>query len=200
MFQNKIIVNLALLLAFTGAAVGSVTLWKITTQSESFLSTTSPKGTYTVRLTDRKDRPKIPLLNHKVLFSVTRDGKVVLANRYLHSGDWFDPSFDLLCPDYTWETDEVLHFYKKEFSTEAPPEKIIVLNKTREMIQYLRVTSVDTFLLFRRAARICDNSDCFPPRGDFAWINVEGEFQGGRPIKGSGVIMRSSLSSHTAQL
>jgi hypothetical protein len=86
MFQNKVIVNLALLFAFTGAAVGSLTLWKITTQSESFLSTTSPKGTYTVRLTGRKDRPKVPFLNHQVLFSVSREEKVVVANRYLHSG------------------------------------------------------------------------------------------------------------------
>jgi hypothetical protein len=62
MFQNNVIVKLALLFAFTGAAVGSLTLWKITTQSESFLSTTSPKGIYTVRLTGRKDWPKVPFL------------------------------------------------------------------------------------------------------------------------------------------
>ena len=81
MFQNKVIVNLALLFAFTGAAVGSLTLWKLTTQSESFLSTTSPKGTYTVRLTGRKDRPKVPLLTHQVLFSVSREEKILVANK-----------------------------------------------------------------------------------------------------------------------
>jgi len=113
MFQNKVIVNLALLFAFTGAAVGSLTLWKITTQSESFLSTTSPKGTYTVRLTGRKDRPKVPFLNHQVLFSVSREEKVVVANSYLHSGDWFDPSFDILYPDHAWETMRFSTFTKR---------------------------------------------------------------------------------------
>jgi hypothetical protein len=62
MFESKVIVNLALLFAFGGAAFGSVTLWKITTQPGSFLSTTSPKGIYTVKLTGRKDRPKVPFL------------------------------------------------------------------------------------------------------------------------------------------
>jgi hypothetical protein len=90
MFESKVIVNLALLFAFGGAAFGSVTLWKITTQPGSFLSTTSPKGIYTVKLTGRKDRPKVPFLNHQVLFSVSRNEKVVVANKYLHSGDWFD--------------------------------------------------------------------------------------------------------------
>jgi hypothetical protein len=98
MFGNKVIVDLALLFAFGGAAVGSITLWKITTQSESFLRTNSPKGTYTVWLTGRKD--------------------------------WFDPSFDGLYPDHAWESDNILHFYKKEFFSDGQPDKIVVLNKT----------------------------------------------------------------------
>jgi hypothetical protein len=77
MFESKVIVNLALLFAFGGAAFGSVTLWKITTQPGSFLSTTSPKGIYTVKLTGRKDRPKVPFLNHQVLFSVSRNEKLL---------------------------------------------------------------------------------------------------------------------------
>jgi hypothetical protein len=105
----------------------------------------------------------------------------------LHSGDWFDPSFELLYPDHKWESDDILHFYKKEFFADGPPEKIVVLNKTREVIQYLRVTSVDTFLLFGVQPESTTTVAVSPPRGDFTWINVEGEFQGGRPIKGNGV-------------
>jgi hypothetical protein len=108
-------VNLALLFAFGGAAFGSVTLWKITTQPGSFLSTTSPKGIYTVKLTGRKDRPKVPFLNHQVLFSVSRNEKVVVANKYLHSGDWFDPSFDILYPDHAWKTMRFSTFTKRSF-------------------------------------------------------------------------------------
>ena len=190
MFEHKVIVNLALLFAFTGAAVGSLTLWKIKTQSESFLSTTSPKGTYTVRLTGRKDRPKVPFLNHQVLFSVSREEKVVVANRYLHSGDWFDPSFDLRYPDHAWENDDILHFYKKEFFAAGQPEQIVVLNKTSEMIQYLRVTSVDTFLLFDVQPESTTRLAVSRPRTDSAWINVEGEFSDDTRIEETGVGFR----------
>jgi len=187
MFQNKVIVNLALLFAFTGAAVGSLTLWKITTQSESFLSTTSPKGTYTVRLTGRKDRPKVPFLNHQVLFSVSREEKVVVANSYLHSGDWFDPSFDILYPDHAWENNEILHFYKKEYFADGQPEQVVVLNKTTETIQYLHVTSVDTFLLFDIQPESTTRLVVSRPRADSRWIKIAGQFSDGTPIQGKGV-------------
>jgi hypothetical protein len=187
MFESKVIMNLALLFAFAGAAVGSITLWKITTQSESFLSTTSPKGTYTVRLTGRKDRPKLPFLNHQVLFSVSREEKVVVANRYLHSGDWFDPSFEILYPDHAWENDEILHFYKKEFFADGQPEQVVVLNKTTGTIQHLCVTSVDTFLLFDIQPESTTRLVVSRPRGDSRWIKIEGQFSDGTPIQGRGV-------------
>jgi len=187
MFEKKVIVNLALLFAFTGAVVGSLTLWKIKTQSESFLSTTSPKGTYTVRLTGRKDRPKVPFLNHQVLFSVSREEKVVVANSYLHSGDWFDPSFDILYPDHAWENNEILHFHKKEYFADGQPEQVVVLNKTTETIQYLRVTSVDTFLLFDVQPESTTRLAVSGSRAGSTWINVEGQFSDGTPIQGRGV-------------
>jgi hypothetical protein len=187
MFENKVIVNLVLLFTFIGAAVGSVTLFKITTQSEAFLITTSPKGTYTVRLTGQKDRPKVLFVTHQVLFSVSEGEKVLLANEYLHSGDWLDPSFDLSYPEHTWVSDDILQFYKKKFFDEGQHKSIVVINKTKEMIQYLRVTSVDTFLLFGVRPESTTTLTVSPPRRDSEWIEVEGEFLGGRRIKGDGV-------------
>lgn len=187
MFGNRAIVNLALLITFIGAAVGSVALFKIAAQSEAFLSTTSPKGTYTVQLTGLKDRPKVPFVSHKVLFSVSKGDKVLLSNEYLHSGDWLDPSFDLSYPEHRWVSDDILHFYRKELFNDDQHESIVILNKTGETIQYIRVTSVDTLLLFDLRPVSTTTLAVSTPRGDSRWINVEGEFLGGRRIKGNGI-------------
>ena len=187
MFKNKAIVTLALLFTFVGAAIGSLTLFKITTQSEAFLSTSSPRGTYTVRLTGRKDRPRVPFVNHQVFFSVSRGEKVFLANKYLHSGDWLDPSFDLWYPEHKWVSEDILQFYKNEFLSEGQHESIVVVNKTKETIQYLRVASVDIFLLFNVQPGSTTTLTVSAPRGDSSWIDVDGEFPEGRSIKHNGV-------------
>ena len=186
MFENRVIVNLILLFTFIGIAVGSVTLLKMSGQSEPFLSTTSPKETYVVRLTGRKDRPRVPFRVHQVLFSVSSDEKVLLADKHLHSGDWLDPSFELWFPEHTWVSDDVLQFYKKEFFDAGQHESIVVVNKTKEIIQYLRVTSVDTFLLFSLQPEFSRTLVVSPPRTDSRWIKAEGEFLGGQRIEGSG--------------
>ena len=69
-------------------------------------------------------------------------------NKHLHSGDWLDPSFDLLYPQHTWVRVDLLHFHRKEFFDEGRRESIIIQNRTNRVIQYLQVTSVDSFLLF----------------------------------------------------
>jgi len=187
MFENKAIVNLALLFTFVGVAVGSVTLFKIATEPKAFLSTSSPRRTYTVSLTGRKDRPKVPFVNHQVLFSVSRDQKVFLANKYLHSGDWFDPSFDLLYPEHMWVSDDILQFYKKEFFSEGQHESIVVANETKKTIQYLKVASVDIFLLFNIQPGSTTTLTVSAPRGDSRWIDVDGEFPEGQSTKQNGV-------------
>jgi len=109
-----------------------------------------------------------------------------VANKYLHSGDWFDPSFDILYPDHAWENDEILHFYKRSFFADCQPEQVVILNKTTEMIQYRRVTSV-TFLLFDIQPESTTRLAVSKPRGDSRWIKIEGQFSDGTPIQGTGV-------------
>ena len=187
MSVNRLVINLGLLFTFVGALVGSVTLFRKLSESEAFLTTTSPKGTYTVRLTGQKDRPKLPFVSHQVLFSVSRGDEAVFKDKYLHSGDWFDPSFDIAYTEHAWLSDQILRFYKKDFFNEGQLESILVLNKTREIIRYLRVTSLDTFLVLDVQPESTTTMAVSPPRGDSVWIKVEGEFAGGRQIKGNGV-------------
>lgn len=186
MYSSKTVLKLAQLLVFIGAAVGSITFFRVTSQSDVFLSTTSPQGTYTVRLTGQKGRPKIPFAVHQVFFSVDLDSKVFLLDQYFHSGDWLDPSFNHLYPEHRWLGEDILQFYKEEFFNDGQPESIVVLNRTNRVIQYLRVTPLDTFLLFNVAPHSSVTLRVSPSRTDSRWISVQGQFQGGQPIKGNG--------------
>ena len=183
MSGKRMIWRIALLVTFVAAAVGSVTLVKTIIPAEPFLTTTSPKGTYTVRLTGRKDRPRIPFVDHKVRFSVTKGEKLFLADKFLHSGDWLDPSFELWYPENSWLSENILQFYKKEFRSDGAQESIIVLNKTAETIPFLRIVSVDTFLLFDVQPGTQSTLMVSASRTDSRWVSVEGELSGHRAIK-----------------
>src|SRR5215213_1569203 len=113
MVERRIIVKLALLFTFIAAAVGAVQVANITSERVAFLTTSSPNGTYVVRLFGQKDRPKVPMVSHEVVFSVTREGKALSADNFFHSGDWLDPSFDLIYPQHSWVKENVLHFYRE---------------------------------------------------------------------------------------
>jgi hypothetical protein len=187
MLGRKVIVNLGLLLTFLVVAVGAVQVVKITNQGDIFLTTSSPKGSYVVSLTGRKDRPKLPMVNHEVRFSLAKTGKASLTNKYLHSGDWFDPSFDLLYPQHNWVQENVLQFYKEEFFNEGERQSIVVQNKTKRGIGYLRVTSIDSFLLFDIQPGATITLVVSAPRADNTWITVEGEFFELQQIRQTGV-------------
>jgi hypothetical protein len=183
MSGKRMIWGIASLVAFVVAVVGSVTLVRTTKSAEPFLTTTSPKGTYTVRLTGRKDRPRIPFVEHGVRFSVTKGEKPFLADKFLHSGDWLDPSFELWYPENSWLTENILQFYKREFRSDGAQESIVVLNKTAETILFLRIASVDTFLLFDVQPGTASTLAVSAPRTDSRWASVEAELSGHRAIK-----------------
>ena len=150
MLKRKVIGNLVLLVTFLGVAVGAVHIVQTIRHREVVLTTSSPANTYTVTLAGQRDRPKVPLLYHQVRFSVSKSkgAKESLTNKYLHSGDWFDPSFDHLYRQHNWVQENVLQLYNEEFFNDGERENIVVQNKTDKVIEYLRVRSTDTFLLF----------------------------------------------------
>jgi len=183
MSGKRMIGRIALLVTFVVAAVGSISLVRTIIPAEPFVTTTSPKGTYTVRLTGRKDRPRIPFVEHEVRFSVSKGERLFLADKFLHSGDWLDPSFELWFPENSWLSENILQFYKREFRSDGAHESIVVLNKTAETILYLRIVSVDTFLLFDVQPGAASTLAVSAPRTDSRWVSVEGEFSGHRAIK-----------------
>jgi len=188
MYKSKVIFKLALpICALIGAVFISLTLYKVTARSRYFLTTSSPKGTYTVHLTGQENRPRFPIIYHQVRFSASKNSKVFLSDKYFHSGDWFDPSFGILYPQHAWVADNVLHFYRQEFFNTNMAEGILVFNKSDKVIDYLKVTSVDSFLLFNIQPGAITELAVSPSRGDSRWINVVGEFSEGQCVKEHGV-------------
>jgi hypothetical protein len=183
MSERQVIKNLVLLFAFVATAVGAVLVVRRIEQGKVFLSTSSPNGTYVVSLAGRRDRPLLPFITHEVVFSVTKDGRESLTRKYLHSGDGFDPWFNLEFPQHAWVKENVLQFYRV---SEGERESIVVENETQKLIKYLRVTSLDSFLLFDIQPGATFTLPVAEPRADLRWIEVEGEFDDGQRIKATG--------------
>lgn len=150
-----------------------------------FLTTSSPNGTYRVSLTGQKGRPVLGLMS-EVRFEVFKNGELFVAKKYLHSGDSFDLSFEAGYPNHGWLRENVLHFYREEYFSKDRPDTVIVTNKTSKMIRYLRVQSLDKFLIFDLGPSSSMQLAASAPRGDIKWVGAEGEFSDGQKIELTG--------------
>jgi hypothetical protein len=153
--------------------------------SSEFLITSSPNGTYRVSLSGQKGRPPLGLTS-EVRFEVFKNGELFVPKKYLHSGDSFDLSFEAGYPNHGWLRENVLHFYRDEYLKKDRLDKVIVSNSTSEKIRYLRVQSIDKFLLFDVEPRSSMELAASPPRGDIKWVGAEGEFSNGQKIELTG--------------
>ena len=169
-----------------GGLILSFTLYRASGGSSEFFTTSSPNGTYRVSLTGRKARPALGFTN-EVCFEVLKNGEPFIPKTYLHSADSFDLSFEAGYPNHDWLSENMLHFYREEYFNKGRPDKLIVANKTAETIRYLRVQSIDKFLLFDLQASSSVELAASPPRGDIKWVGAEGEFSNGRKIELKGV-------------
>lgn len=171
------------LCALLGALFASLVLYKAIAPPQVFLTTSSPGKTYTVHLAGKKETPRIPALSHEVHFSALKGSEKFLADKYLHSGDWFDPSFEISYPQHTWVSENVLRLYRDEHFSKRTPDTLTVVNGTNGIIKYLRVTSDCMVLLFDLQPRSTTELSIPAPRGNLKWVSVEGEYSEGRSIK-----------------
>jgi hypothetical protein len=171
--------------ALLTAVIISLALYFLGLRSSAFLSTTSPGGIYTVNLTGQKGRPLF--LTNEVRFSVSKHGEPVVWDRHLHSADALDLSFEAGYPNYRWLGETVLQFYREDYFNAAPPDTLVIVNKAGRVIKWLRVQSVDKFLLLdlQPASEISLPNSA--PRGSSKEIYVEGEFYGQESLKNQGV-------------
>jgi hypothetical protein len=164
----------------------SVILYVARTGSSEFLTTSSPIGTYRVSLTGQKGRPVLGLMS-EVRFEVFKNGELFVPKKYLHSGDSFDLSFEAGYPHHRWLRENVLHFYRQEYFNKDRLDTVIVTNKTREKIRYLRVQALDKFLIFDFEPLASMELAASPSRGDIKWVGAEGEFSNGQKIDLAGL-------------
>ena len=121
-------------------------------QSRVWLSTSSPNKTYTVQLTGRKFRPKVPGVEHEARFNLLKGSEPVVKNAYVDSYDWFDSDFAEMYPDHKWVTDSVLRFGRLAKS-EQSIDSLIVSNRTDKPVRYLKITVGDMLFIFDLPAR-----------------------------------------------
>jgi hypothetical protein len=126
-----------------------------------------------------------------VRFNVLKNGTSFLSNRYLHSGDSQDLSFEMGYPNLRWINESTIQFYREEYFNDGKPDTLTVVNNSRQSIKYAKVESVDKFLLFEMepgSSRKMLNSR---PRGDSKWLSVEGELSDGGNFAGTNVTLPS---------
>lgn len=175
---------LATAMIFGVLGVGLWLLWlRIAAINSVFLTTTSPAQTYTVRISGRQNRPRLPVVTHMAWFSVTRGSEAFLVNEYLHSGDWLDPSFDIAYPQQNWPSENVLHLFREESFSGGEPNRIIVKNSSGESLKYLLVVSIDAHLLLDVRPKSQIELKVPPQRGDVFFVSVEGQFNDGHAHK-----------------
>lgn len=151
-----------------------------TAKPKAFFSTSSPGGTYEVSLTGQKERPIFFMVETR--FEVSKGGEPFLTNKHLHSFDSLDLSFEAGYPNHRWLSESTIQFYREEYFNDGKPDTFVLVNKTGRAIKYALVESEDKFLLFDLPAESTTKLLNSPPRGDFKWLNIAGEFGDGRSI------------------
>lgn len=145
-----------------------------------FSSVTSPNHTYTVELKGSKTRPL--LIPHEVRVDVLKTGQPFASDIWLHSAqDSFDLSFEAGYPDLRWLNDNLVEFYRQEYF-EKGSDSLTTRNTSLKPIKYIRVQSVNKFLLFDFEPGTSVSMKIPAPRGDWQSIAVEGMFTDGQFI------------------
>ena len=176
--------RILVLIVLIGVVLVALIAHEVFAQTPIISSIASPDKTYLLHLKGHETRPFLPIIEHSVYFDVFRNKELDLRNRSLHSGDWFDPSFKDLYPQYNWVSNSVIRF-GREAIDEDKYDSLIVSNDSNQPINYLRIQSADLFLLFDLAPKSNVRLSAYPQTW-LSWITVEGEFRSGELIQRNG--------------
>jgi hypothetical protein len=112
-----------------------------------WLSTTSPNQRYTVELTGDKGRGGI-LIPSVVRSNILIGGERVVSDRYVHSGDAMDISFELAYPKHAWVNESTLQFWSDRHRREDNLDVLLITNNTQKVIRYLQIKTWDLIFVF----------------------------------------------------
>ena len=164
-----------------GVCVASFFSARLVLNSQSVFNTyVSPNKTYTVLLKGEQGRAFVGA--NEVRVDVLKMGQPFASHIWLHSArDPFDLSFEAGFPNARWLQDNLLEFYRQQYF-EKGSDSLVVSNLSSKRIKYLRVQSLNKFLLMDFEPISSVSMEIPAPRGDFQWIAVEGMFSDGEVI------------------
>ena len=147
----------------------------------------SPRDTYDVKLIGRLSAPSIPIAEHRVRLTATRGNVPVVEGFEVHFADWFDGGFedDYGRPD--WPLENALRFPSTSTQAKADADSVLVENKSRRVVPFLKVECGDLFLLFELQPGSLTSFTATPQTAagmERSWIDAEGEWQRGARMKG----------------
>jgi hypothetical protein len=185
-------VILLAVIALSGVAFVAGTAARLLLLQPVFLTIRSPDDKLMLRLKGDPTRPMTPIIDHSVYFDLFRNGQPVVANKYLHWGDWFDPSFNDSYRQHDWVTNSVIRFSWESLAG-TKCDQLVVRVDTTERINYLYIESKDLFLVFNPGPGSQFTLCAFPQswKSSMSWVEVEGEFADGKaiPWKGTNFII-----------
>jgi len=145
-----------------------------------FLRTTSPNNTYSVVLKGDKGRPWI--IPRTVSADVFKHGQPSISDIWLHTTyDALDLSFEAGFPNVIWLDDSTVEFYRPQYYADGA-DSLIVSNRAAKSIAYLRIQSVNKFLLFDIQPGATILLEVPAPRSDSQYIGLQGTFTGDEQI------------------
>lgn len=169
------IIHLLLAFTFTSCDLQS-------SSQETSITSASPSNIYSVGLQGDHSNANSP---NKVLFTVEREGKVLLENEGLYDDS---APFLQMYPTHLWVMENVLWFGGHDLTPSAKRDEVSVVNETNKVISYLSVDASDMFLLLEVQPRSLTRLLTRPQTdqtADISWVSCFGKFADGRD-KGGG--------------
>ena len=120
---------------------------------------------------------------------VLKDGQPFKSRETIHAGDAMDLSFEAGYPDYRWIANAALQIYDREEFNSGKSREIVLVNDSSQVIKHLKIYSVDKFFLFDFEPGKEMHLSALPPKGDFAFVWLEGEFHSGDRFSSSAATM-----------
>jgi hypothetical protein len=162
------------------------TAWK--RESQPFLSISSPDRTYNITFSGRRDRPTIPFTDHSVYMEITKAGEFVRRSTKFLSGDWLDPSFDMLFPNHQWIGNNTLLLYREQYRQDTALDTVEVINTSDITVSYIGIRSQDCAILLDIKPHSTTTFQISGARSDSKSVFVEGQLthQTALPSQGAG--------------
>ncbi len=113
------------------------------------------------------------LIERRVYLNAYQNGKLIVNQKLLFTGDFMDSSFESRYPDYAWSADSILRIGRNAKDAENNFDVIKITNDSPNRISYLLIeTSDDKVVLFD----IEPNTSIDLPFPFLQWLSCQGEF------------------------